>query len=70
MLVISGPEVRQLLPMFECIELMSDALKTMDAGDAILPLRQVMPLNSGRDALYSMPGYVGGGENRRSGSRS
>ena len=38
-LIVNQAEVRQLLPISECMDVMADALKTLARGDAILPLR-------------------------------
>lgn len=56
-LVINQAEVARLLPMGECIEAMEGALKALAQGDALLPLRQVVPLPRGMGALAAMPGY-------------
>jgi alanine dehydrogenase len=57
-LIVSQSEVRQLLPMAECIEVMADALKTLARGQAILPLRPVMWLPEQVGALGMMPAYM------------
>jgi len=60
-LIASTADVAALLPMRECIEVMSDALKLLAGGDALLPLRQMMllPGNSG-NLMGLMPSYLGG----------
>jgi ornithine cyclodeaminase len=58
-LIINQAEVRKLLPMDECMDVMADALKTLARGDAILPLRPVMWLPERVGALGMMPSYVG-----------
>jgi ornithine cyclodeaminase/alanine dehydrogenase-like protein (mu-crystallin family) len=57
-LIVNQSEVRQLLPMAECIEVMSEALKTLSQGKAILPLRPVMWLPEKVGALGMMPAYM------------
>jgi ornithine cyclodeaminase len=57
-LVVNQSEVRQLLPMAECIEVMAEALKTLARGQAILPLRPVMWLPEKVGALGMMPAYM------------
>jgi alanine dehydrogenase len=57
-LIINESEVRQLLPMAECIEIMSQALATLARGDAILPLRPVLWLPEKYGALGMMPSYM------------
>lgn len=58
-LIINGKEVRQLLPMHECMDVMARALATLARGDAILPLRPVLWLPDKRGALGMMPSYLG-----------
>src|SRR5829696_1249655 len=57
-LIINGSEVRRLLPMNECMDVMAQALATLARGDAILPLRPVMWLPDKRGALGMMPSYL------------
>jgi alanine dehydrogenase len=57
-LIVSQPEVASLLPMAECIEAMAEALRAVARGDAVLPLRQVVPLPHHLGALASMPAYI------------
>ena len=58
-LIVNGSEVRTLLPMDECIDVMSDALAALARGEAIVPLRQVMWLPEKVGALGMMPSYIG-----------
>jgi alanine dehydrogenase len=58
-LIINQSEVRQLLPMNECMDVMAEALKTLASGNAILPLRPVMWLPEKVGALGMMPAYLG-----------
>ena len=57
-LVVSHSEVRRLLPMGRCIDLMAEALATLGRGDAENPLRWPMRLPEGRGVLGLMPGYM------------
>jgi ornithine cyclodeaminase len=57
-LIVNQSEVRQLLPMAECIEVMAEALKALSLGKAILPLRPVMWLPEKVGALGMMPAYM------------
>lgn len=57
-LVISQSEVRRLLPMGRCIELMAEALATLGRGEAENPLRWPMVLPEGRGVLGLMPGSM------------
>ncbi len=57
-LVVSQSEVRRLLPMGRCIELMAEALATLGRGEADNPLRWPMVLPEGRGVLGLMPGSM------------
>lgn len=59
-LILNQSEVRELLPMDECMDVMADTLKTLTEGNAILPLRHVMWLPEKVGALGTMPSYLGG----------
>lgn len=58
-LMINQSEVRKLLPMDECMEVMASTLKTVADGNAIVPLRHVMWLPEKIGALGTMPAYLG-----------
>lgn len=57
--ILNEQDVRRLLPMPECIEVMAEALKTLAIGNAILPLRPVLWLPEKVGALGMMPAYLG-----------
>ena len=57
--VLNQDEVRELLPMSECIEVMEAALASVARGEVLLPLRQITWLPDGRSALATMPAYAG-----------
>lgn len=57
-LVVSRAEVRRLLPMDVCIDLVADALATLSRGDAQNPLRRGMWLPERRGILAMMPGSL------------
>lgn len=59
MLVLSQDDVRRLLPMEKCIELMSDALSALARGEVVLPLRTMMRLPDSPNILATMPAYYG-----------
>ena len=59
-LIINQSEVRRLLPMRECIDVMADALAELARGEAILPLRSIMWLPEKVGALGVMPSYLEG----------
>jgi len=54
-LLVGHHDVLALLPMSECIDAMTDALRTLARGGALLPLRQIVRLPDGRNAFASMP---------------
>lgn len=56
---IRQDEVRELLPMDECIDAVRGALADLARGDGIQPLRPVMWLPDKIGALGMMPGYLG-----------
>jgi ornithine cyclodeaminase len=57
-LVIGPADVRRLLPMERCIELMSEALSALARGQAANPLRSVMVLPFAPAAMGAMPGAL------------
>lgn len=61
-LVLSPADVRQLLPMDVCVDLMEQALVTLGRGDAVNPLRRGMLLPEDKGILGMMPGYLGAPE--------
>ena len=60
-LLLSGRDVRALLPMNECIEVMEGALRSVTDGSSVLPLRTVIRLDGTPNAFGSMPAVVGKG---------
>jgi ornithine cyclodeaminase/alanine dehydrogenase-like protein (mu-crystallin family) len=60
-LLISGADVRALLPMNECIEVMVSALRSVTDGSSVLPLRTVLRLDGTPNAFAAMPAVVGKG---------
>jgi alanine dehydrogenase len=57
-LIVNQSEVRRLLPMDECIDVMAEALAAVARGEAILPLRPILWLPERVGALAMMPGYL------------
>jgi ornithine cyclodeaminase len=58
-LVIGHNDVKELLPMKECIDVMEDLFKTLAHGDAVLPLRQAFWQPDRRGMFGAMPAYLG-----------
>ncbi len=59
LLIISAAEVRQLLPMADCMDAMVGALKALGQGVAENPLRSMMWLSDKRGLLALMPSFIG-----------
>ena len=57
-LLVGHDDVVALLPMSECIDAMTEALRTLALGGAVLPLRQVVRLADGRSAFALMPAVL------------
>ena len=60
-LLISGADVRKLLPMNECISVMEGALRSVTDGSSVLPLRTILKLDGTPNAFGAMPAIVGKG---------
>jgi ornithine cyclodeaminase/alanine dehydrogenase-like protein (mu-crystallin family) len=60
LLALGGKDVRRLLPMDRCIELMADALASLARGGALNPLRAGYRLPGGDGLIATMPGALGG----------
>jgi len=56
-LVLTSSEIKLLLPMAECIELMSDALKDLSKGELIQPLRSIVRPPDADGVMAMMPAY-------------
>ena len=57
-LIVNQSEVRRLLPMKECIDVMAETLAAVERGEAILPLRPVLRMPEKEGALGMMPSYL------------
>jgi len=57
-LIVNQDEVRRLLPMAECLEVMARTLAALARGEALLPLRQVLMLPGGQGAFGAMPAHL------------
>jgi ornithine cyclodeaminase len=58
MILLSASEVRALLPMATCVDLMIDAMVQVSERRAALPLRQFMPIAETTGKLGLMPGAI------------
>jgi ornithine cyclodeaminase len=57
-LILTQPEIRKLLPMRDCMDLVADALAALARGEAINPLRRGMKLADGESLIGMMPGAI------------
>lgn len=56
-LVLDNRQIRELLPMTECIELMADALAALSRGEVFQPLRTIIRPPEARGLLGLMPAF-------------
>ncbi len=61
MLIISHSQVRELLPMRDCMEVVGDALSNLARGDGVQPLRSGILRPDRRGILAWMPGLLAAG---------
>ena len=59
-LVLDNRQIRELLPMTECIELMADALSALARGEVYQPLRTIIRPPEAHGLLGLMPAYRAG----------
>lgn len=57
-IILTQAEVRSLLPMGTCMDLVADALEVLGRGEAINPLRTCMRMPEGSGLLGLMPGWL------------
>jgi ornithine cyclodeaminase/alanine dehydrogenase-like protein (mu-crystallin family) len=60
LLIVNQDEVEQLLPMSDCIAVMTDALMALAKGQVHLPLRMVVRPPEAKGVMALMPAYVSG----------
>ena len=60
MLILDNRQIRELLPMTECIELMADALSALARDEVYQPLRTIVRPPEARGLLGFMPAYRSG----------
>jgi len=63
-LILNSTEIKLLLPMQECIEIMSDALQDLSRGEVIQPLRMVVRPPDAKGVMAMMPAYRRGDDLR------
>lgn len=59
-LVLNSTQIRELLPMRDCIDLMADALAALARGEVYQPLRTIVRPPQARGLLGLMPAYRSG----------
>lgn len=59
-LILDNLQIRELLPMTECIELMADALAALARGEVFQPLRTIICPPDARGLLGLMPAFRAG----------
>ena len=60
MLILTRSDVERLLTIEDCIDAMARAMRAASSGEALLPLRQAMPVPQSGGKLVLMPGWLGG----------
>src|SRR5262249_5372710 len=58
LLVLSGADVRALVSMAECVEIIDAAMRTVSSGGAILPLRNWVKIPGTANLVGWMPGFL------------
>lgn len=56
--LIEATEIDVVLSISDCVQLMEDTLRALDAGAAVQPLRTVLQLPDGTGTLYTMPAFT------------
>ena len=60
MLLLDQPTIARLLTMDACIDVMAEALATLARGDAVQPLRPIMPIPGAEGSVLAlMPSFLG-----------
>jgi ornithine cyclodeaminase len=58
LLVLGGGDIRRLMPMRDCIEIVDAVMRTVSRGGAVVPVRLGFRLPGSGNILGAMPGYV------------
>ena len=58
LLIIRAEEIRELLSMVDCIEVMDQAMRAFSAGEVSIPPRTIAPLADERSFFILMPGEM------------
>jgi ornithine cyclodeaminase len=57
--IVPQKRVAELLPMHECVDVMTNVLRTLSRGDHVLPLRSLIRTPDGSSVLGVMPAILG-----------
>jgi ornithine cyclodeaminase len=58
LLFLGGADVRRLMPMADCIEIVDAVMRAVSGGGAVIPVRLGFKLPGTDNILAAMPGYV------------
>ena len=58
-LILTQPQIRTLLPMRVCMDVVGEGLKAIARGEVLNPLRTILRLGDGKSFLGMMPGSLG-----------
>jgi alanine dehydrogenase len=58
LLLLNADEVRELLPMADCVPVMREALRTLSAGTSVQPLRSRTVPPGRTEFMLAMPGFL------------
>jgi alanine dehydrogenase len=56
--ILTTADIRRLLPMAECVDLMERTMVAVSEGKAVLPLRTIMTMPGDIGMMGNMPGYI------------
>ncbi|MEM2755391.1 MAG: ornithine cyclodeaminase family protein, partial [Candidatus Methanomethylicia archaeon] len=60
MILLNDRDVERILSMRECIEVVEEAFKSLGLGNAIMPLRTMIPIEEFNGVILIMPSYIKG----------
>lgn len=60
MILLSDKDVERVLNMRECIEVVEEAFRNLGLGNAVMPLRTMIPIEEFNGAVLIMPSYIKG----------
>lgn len=60
MILLSDRDVERILSMEECIGVVEEAFRNLGLGNAVMPLRTIIPIEEFNGAVLIMPSYIKG----------